>query len=86
MTNSFSACIGAPGELREMLGDLESALIMAGYDVALVYDQNDHVIEVANKNSYSTRLIRLEGYPEAYQGDYRDILFDIIKAIRETEN
>lgn len=86
MTNGFSAYIGAPGELREMLGDLESALILAGYDVALVYDQNDNVIEVANKNSYSTRLIRLEGYPEAYRCDYRDIVFDIIKAVRETEN
>lgn len=86
MTNGFSACIGAPGELREMLGDLESALIMAGYDVALVYDQNDHVIEATNRNSFSTRLIRLEGYPEAGRGDYRDIVFDIIKAIRETEN
>lgn len=75
-----------PGELREMLGDLESALILAGYDVTLYYDQSDHVIEVVNKNSYSTSLIHVDGYPEAGSGDYRDLLFAVIKAIRETEN
>lgn len=86
MTDRFTAYIGSPGELREMLGDLESALNLAGYSVELVYDQDDRVIEATNRNSFSHSLLHLEGYPEAGRGDYRDIVFDIIKAIRETEN
>lgn len=75
-----------PGKLREMLGDLENALNLAGYDVALVYDQRDKVIEAANHNSYSKALIHLEGCPEAGRGDYRKLVFDILKAIRDVEN
>ena len=37
--------IDNPGKLREMLGNLECALNLSGYDVTLVYDQRDYVIE-----------------------------------------
>ena len=69
-----------------MLGDLESALLLAGYEVALVYDQDNRAIEIANKTSFLKRLVYLDGYPEAGRGDYRDLLFKIITVVRETEN
>lgn len=72
--------------IREMLEDLENAMNLAGYDVSLVYDKEDHVIEASNLDSYSHILLHLEAYPEVSRGDYRNLLFDIIKAIRETEN
>jgi hypothetical protein len=73
--------------LQEMLDDLERALNLAGYDVSIVFDKQDYVIEASNLKSYTHTLLHLkDDYPEAGRGDYRKLVFDILEAIRDVEN
>lgn len=69
--------------LTDMLAHLEKALTIAGYDVCLVYDPETDTVEASNLSTYTHTLFVMDYYPKS---NYRDLLWDILKAVHEAEN